>query len=401
MGRRLLLVLVVFGIAAVAAVPAALAAPPLQLDTGFGSQGLVTDPEAPPGFDEVEAMTVAPGRSIYVAAGSVKDPSTVVIARYWRDGELERSFGNRGYLTLQGLGPVKALAADNSGRLLVLSQEATISRIAGGRLDPTFGVGGSVSMAGLGLGDLFLRSLAALPGGAVAAAGSSPAGQMVVVELGPTGAPDTSFNGTGSRVVRFGPGIYGGANLVKPQDDGKLVLAGEAKNRPALARLLPDGRLDPGFGRDGRVRSPHRLRGRITALAVRRDGSIVAGANGTTSYPGWNRAMLLRYSPTGELDRGFGGIAAAGSRNGPHSIPVAVMRARRHNFLVTRGSGPSIRAYEPNGQPLSLGPVPGIPVDVRRRIAAAPQSRELVVAWTPPSSLPQGGEVELARFVVR
>lgn len=397
------------------AISPVLAAPPspLRLDTGFGNQGLVTDQQAPPGFEVVQAMTVAPGRSIYVAAqshrgpfGSPAPPGTVVIARYWRDGELERTFGVGGYLTLPGLGAINALAADNSGRLLVLSNRTTISRIAGGGLDPSFGIGGSVSMASLGPGSFELSSLAPLPGGGVAAAGvAGSAAQMAVVKLRSDGSLDASFNGTGFRVVRFGPDVYGGvtsgAYQVKAQSDGKLVLAGYAKYRPALARLLPNGRLDPTFGRDGRVRSPHRLRGKITALAIRHDGSILAGANGSTSYPGWNRAMLLRYGPTGALDRRFGGIAVPDGRSDPHVIPVALMRARRHIFLVTRGGGPSIRAYRLNGKPLDLGQVPGNPRALYKAIAAAPQDRKLVVAWTSWESLPQGGEVDLSRFIVR
>ena len=406
---RIALVAIALSLLSLAISPALAAAPPLQLDGGFGTRGVVTNPEAPLGFGEVNAMTVAPGESIYVAAKSARhpgtEPSTVVIARYWRGGELERSFGDRGYLTLPGFAPVNALAADNSGRLLVLSKGTTISRIAGGKLDPSFGIGGSVSMASLGLGSFGLASLAALPGGGVVAAGSTSAAQMAVVKLTPDGTLDTSFNGTGFRVVRFGPDVYGGvtsgAYQVKAQGDGKLVLAGYAKYRPALARLLPNGRLDPTFGHDGRVRSPHRLRGKITALAIRHDGSILAGANGSTSYPGWNRAMLLRYGPTGALDRRFGGIAVPDGRSDPHVIPVALMRARRHIFLVTRGGDPSIRAYRLNGKPLDLGQVPGNPTALYKAIAAAPQGRKLVVAWTPWESLPQGGEVDLARFVVR
>jgi hypothetical protein len=54
-----------------------------------------------------------------------------------------------------------------------------------------------------------------------------------------------------------------------------------------------------------------------------------------------------------------------------------------------------------NGQPLDLAQVPGIPQALYRTVAAAPQDRKLVVAWTPWESLTQGGEVDLARFLVR
>jgi uncharacterized delta-60 repeat protein len=393
--------IIALSLLAIAASPALAARGPLQLDTSFGKRGVVTDPEAPADFEAVQAMTVAPGRTIYVAAESVEEPGTVVIAHYWRDGELETSFGDRGYLTLPGFGPVNALAADNAGRLLVLSQRTTISRITGGHLDPSFGNGGSVNMATLGLGSLHLWSLASLSGNEVAAAGitfGSP--QMAVVKLDRDGALDTSFNGTGSRVVRFGPDVNSGAFQLKEQGDGKLVLGGYAGHGPALARLLPDGTLDPQFGRGGRVRSPHRLRGQITALTIRRDDSILAGASGWTRARVGSRAMLLRYSPTGVLDRRFGGIAAPDSRSGYHAVPIAVMRTRRHIFLAISGHGTSIRAYRLNGTPLHLGQVPRVPRDLYFHIAAAPQDRKLIMAWTPNHS-PGQGVVHLARFVVR
>ena len=388
--------------------PALAAPPPLQLDPSFGNQGLVTDPQAPPGFEVVKAMTVAPGRSIYVAAQHGQ-PGKTVIARYRRDGELERSFGASGYLTLPGLAPVNALAADNSGRLLVLSQGTTVSRIAGGKLDPSFGDGGSVSMAALGVGGFSLRCLVSLPGGGVVVAGATSGlppqkPQMVVVKLRSDGALDTSFHGTGFRVIRFGPGVFGGAEQVKVQNDGKLVLGGGfAKRGPELARLLPDGRLDPSFGHDGRVLPPRRLRAHITALAVRRDGSILAGAVGTTGGSHVNnQALLLRYGPGGRLDRRFGSIATPDKRGVFGAIPMAVMRARRHIFLVSSHQGATIRAFRLNGRQLDLGTVPGAPEASSLFggfAVAAPQDRELVLAYTPRFAFPR--EVDLARFLVR
>lgn len=388
--------------------PASAATGPLRLDPAFGKKGVFTDREASSGFGRVRAMAVAPGGSIYVAAESVEQPGTVVIARYRRDGELERSFGTRGYLTLPAFGRVNALAADGSGRLLVLSRGTTISRIAGGRLDPFFGNGGSVSMAALGLGSVRIWSLTALPGGAVVGAGSTqttsaggPTEQMTAVKLRSDGALDTSFGGSGFRVVSFAPEIYSSALQVKAQGDGKLVLAGYAGARPALARLLPDGGLDPNFGQGGQVFSPPWLRGTIGALTVRRDGSVLAGANGLTRARVGNRALLLRYAPDGALDHHFGAIAAPGSRSDLVAVPILVMRARNHIFLVTRRHGPAIRAYSLNGKPLHLGAVAGVPRDIYLLLVAAPQDRKLVLAWTPKDSLPRGGVVHLARFVVR
>jgi uncharacterized delta-60 repeat protein len=398
---RIVLTLLAILAIAVAAASARVAEGPVQLDTGFGKHGLVSDPDAAPGFEEV-AATAVPGGTIYVAAESSEQPGTAVIARYWRDGALEISFGERGYATLANLGPVNALATDGAGRLIVLSRRTTITKLTtAGEPDPSFGSDGSVEMADLGLGDLHLWSLASLTGGGVAAAGITfGAPQMTVVQLGPDGSLDPSFNRGSSATVDFGPGINSGAFALRTQPDGKLLIGGYAASRPALARLMADGTTDRGFGRGGRVLSPRLLHGRITALAARPDGSILAGVSGSTRRGLGFRAMLLRYSASGRLDWHFGAVADPGSRSGSRAIPIAVMEARRHVFLATRGRGPSIRAYRPNGRPQALGRVTGLPMDRLFPIAAAPQRGKLVVAWTPKHA-PGQGVVKLARFLLR
>jgi uncharacterized delta-60 repeat protein len=376
--------------------------PVLQVDAGFGRHGLVSHPNLVPGFEEVAAIAVAPGSTIYAAGESPAEPGTVVIGHFWRDGEPEISFGNRGFATLPGLGPVNALTTDNAGHLIVLSQRTTITRLtAGGQPNPSFGSDGSVQMADLGLESLHLWSLAFLPSGSIAAAGITFGGpQMTVVQLRGDGSLDHSFNGSGTAAVGFGAGTNSGAFQLELQPDGKLLLGGYAANRPALARLLVDGSVDRGFGRSGRVIAPRSLHGRITALTVRRNGSILAGASGSTRRGAGSRALLLRYSGAGRLDRGFGAIAAPARRDGGQAIPIAVLRARRHIFMATRGRGPVIRAYRLSGQPLSLGHVPGVPVDRRFHVDAAPQLRDLVLAWTPRHA-PGEGVVDLRRFLLR
>jgi len=60
-------------------------------------------------------------------------------------------------------------------------------------------------------------------------------------------------------LVSFGRGVWSGANSVVVLPSGKVLVAGWAfdpygfKNATALVRLLPDRRLDPTFGGDGRV----------------------------------------------------------------------------------------------------------------------------------------------------
>jgi len=165
---------------------------------------------------------------------------------------------------------------------------------------------------------------------------------------------------------------------------------------------MPDGSLDRSFGQGGRVIAPRWVHGRITALTIRRDGSILAGANGSTRRGTGSRALLLRYSPDGKLDLHFGAMATPDSRSDPASTPIAVVRTRHRIFLASRGKGPSIQAFRLNGQPLRLGRVRGVPQDRLFHIDAASQSREprLILAYTPKHQ-PDQAVVRIERFLLR
>lgn len=386
-----------------AGIAVARATDPLQLDTGFGTRGVVSPGHSVPGFEEVGALAIAPGRHIFVAGESIDSPGSLVLARYYRDGDFEPSFGDHGYLPVPVAGPADALLA-NGTRIFLLTRRTTITRFtSGGEIDASFGTGGSVRMdqLGPGLQSLHLWSMASLTGGSLVAAGISFGGpQMVAIRLLPDGSLDPSFNGSGSVAVTFGHRTNSGAVQVKVQGDGKLVLAGYADGRPALARLLPDGTLDRSFGQDGRVVSPPWIHGRITALTVRRDGSILAGANGWTPFATGSRALLLRFSSNGTLDHHFGAMAYPWSRSGSMATPIAVLHARRHIFMATRGKGPSIRAFSLDGRALHLGHVPGVPQDRLFHIDAAPQDRRLILAYTPKHA-PGEGVIKTQRFLLR
>jgi len=398
-GRILLAALSLLLLATAAA--AARGPGPLELDTGFGRHGVVSPGHSVAGFEEVGALAVAPGRHIWVAGESIDSPGSLVLGAFNRDGDFDPSHGDHGYLPLPIAGPANALLADGT-RVFMLTQRTTITRFRGGQIDPSFGAGGSVRMDQLepALQSLHLWSIASLGGGSVTAAGISfGSPQMVAIRLLPDGSLDLSFNGSGSVAVTFGQGTNSGAIQVKLLGDGKLILGGYADGRPALARLLPDGRLDRSFGHNGKVMAPPWLHGRITALTVRRDGSILAGVSGWTRSGTGTRALLLRYGPDGRLDRRFGAAAFPRSRSNPKATPLTVMRSRHHIFMATRGKGPAIRAFRLDGRQIRLGQVPGVPQDRWFHTDAAPQDKDLILAYTPRHA-PAEGVVEIKRFLL-
>jgi uncharacterized delta-60 repeat protein len=110
------------------------------------------------------------------------------------------------------------------------------------------------------------------------------------------------------------------------QPDGKIVVAGGsghvgaagAEEFGAVARYLPDGRLDPSFGGEGivlvREQSP------FTAVAIQSNGRIVLTA------PPNGSGGVVRLFPDGYLDFNFGekGILYAGASTAWHPTSVAV-----------------------------------------------------------------------------
>ncbi|HYG95658.1 MAG TPA: delta-60 repeat domain-containing protein, partial [Solirubrobacterales bacterium] len=112
--------------------------------------------------------------------------------------------------------------------------------------------------------------------------------------------------------------------LVQP--DGKIVLAG--RTHPAygaLARLNPDGSLDPSFGQGGFAIDQRTVN--FSALALQPDGRIVGGAG-----PG---SVISRYLPDGAPDPGFAGGGLGGTNEPGQSYSQGPSAA----LLVQPGGG--------------------------------------------------------------
>jgi uncharacterized delta-60 repeat protein len=133
---------------------------------------------------------------------------------------------------------------------------------------------------------------------------------LTLVSLAPPafaapGDLDPSFGGDGKVITNFSPGLDEG-NDVAIQADGKVVVAGGAAGRFAVARYEMDGSLDDSFSGNGKVKTNF-VGGadRALGVAVQTNGRIVVagihgiGANATFA--------LVRYTPDGNLDPSFSG----------------------------------------------------------------------------------------------
>jgi uncharacterized delta-60 repeat protein len=177
--------------------------------------------------------------------------------------------------------------------LLLVAFAPARALAAPGDLDPTFSGDGKAQLPQAGNGSP--TSIAVQPDGKVVMAGSPG---FVLNRVGADGAPDRSFGDDGVVTTEFPGGAS--AYAVALQPDGRIVAAGEANGRFALARYLPDGRLDDSFSGDGRAVTD--LSGYIDALAVQPDGRVVGAGLGIGAG-----FALARFNPDGSLDDSFSG----------------------------------------------------------------------------------------------
>jgi len=121
------------------------------------------------------------------------------------------------------------------------------------------------------------------------------------VAIAAEGALDLTFNAGGRIVTDMGG--YDQVRAVVVQPDGRIVAIGDSNLDFALVSYTDDGRIDPGFGIDGRVVTAMGGHARACVAAVQSDGKIVVGGgSGQTS----SDFAVVRYNSDGTLDHGFG-----------------------------------------------------------------------------------------------
>jgi uncharacterized delta-60 repeat protein len=237
-------------------------------------------------------------------------------------GHLDTFFSHDGIQTAFANGAVAyAVAIDHHDRIVVAGStvgahpDIALARFTpGGRLDPTFGRAGKV-VTDLGANDYAFDVAIQDDGGIVVVGerGTAASDRFVIQRYRPNGTLDPGFANAGTALTWFGR-RFQSASAVAIAPGGRIVVVGSTSNgitsRSAVARYLPDGRLDRDFGGDGRVTTDVSRSGeQFTDLAVQPDGRIVAA--------GWAEGSLVpvfsavRYSTNGRLDPSFGGDGIA------------------------------------------------------------------------------------------
>ncbi len=308
-----------------------------DLDTTFDGGGRVTTAFSGGGH----ALALASqfdGKIVLVGEAAGK----FALARYDSGGALDDGFGTGGIVTTaisSGYDEARGVAVQPDGKIVVTGPagvhrpDFALARYdSGGALDDTFGTGGIVT-TNIGPGYDIANGVVIQPDGKIIVVGSSgtyhPA--FAIARYEPDGSLDPSFGMDGVVVTRFG--VWGAARAVALQSNGRPVLVGTNGAGFAIARYLPDGELDPSFGRDGKVGDSFPL-GDARAVALQSDGKIVVAGDRDIF-----RFAIARYTARGRLDATFGGdgrVTTNAASGGEQAISGIVVQPNRK--IVGAGS---------------------------------------------------------------
>ena len=249
------------------------------------------------------------------------------INRFSRDGRSRRGFGDSGFRQIDDPwtgGEVQVIRGSGRGVRLI-GEGPRVKRPFSIEIGPRGGFTAS--------------RLADFPQQGVTAALALRDGRMLVA--GVVRMPRRATGGgtptrKGFRVARYRTdgsldpafGVRGIRNILFPIDAvpdslaldsrGRILIAGGycefsltcvgsgVTQKPSFARLLPDGRPDPSFGKRGRIQHRFGKRGTAGFITPLGDGRILAAVNGACGPNCNNTHAFMALRPDGSLDSGFG-----------------------------------------------------------------------------------------------
>ena len=295
-------------------------AAPGDLDPTFGGGGIVATRVAARETSGAMAVAIqADGRIVAAGGTQGSDRERFAIVRYDVDGHLDVTFGHDGRVMTsfdaRRCVVADAVAIQSDGKIVAAGIQgcrgsfALARYLPNGKLDRSFGGDGKV-VTRFRSGKRYAESFAVTiqPDGKIVAAGLCCGARFfALARYLPNGKLDATFGADGKVTTDLTPGSDV-AYDVTLQSDGTILAVGvAAKDRDAarfaLVRYRPNGHLDTTFGRDGKVTTrPSDCVSEAHAVAVQSDGRIVAAGSAGCI----NEFALAGYMTDGSLDDTFG-----------------------------------------------------------------------------------------------
>lgn len=319
--------------------------------------------------EDIEFVNVLSDQKIFLGGWSNKSPNSLgILIRLNPDGSPDTSFGEQGivkYKFGRSTGPI-AMAVQDDGKYLVSGITVVDSfdidwQVArfypDGKIDSSFNNVGwyyhkFLTRENIPFSILIQKDHKIFMTGC---AGVTSKTNFAFLRLNEDGSLDQSFGNGGDLQTDFKNNqdvAYTSIIL----DDGKIMVSGTAKDSLtnydfALARYMPDGKLDPSFGIDGKM--TYDLKGPSDAgyyMIQQSDGKFLMC--GTNNIIGHNSYVIVRFNSDGTIDPSFGkdGIASLDVGNiFPDNTPFFTMQSdgklvmvhnykngTNFNFLVMR-----------------------------------------------------------------
>jgi uncharacterized delta-60 repeat protein len=347
-----------------------------SLDSSFGQGGEVVmqpNPGCYGGCSEffgshANALALLSGGGVVLAGngpGAGPDGEGGWLVRLDADGSLDSSFGQGGYVTSAPRFFIYHIYVRGREELLALGATSE-GRVGVERYTTSGASEGSQGVQWLAVrGEPIEAVLDSVGRILVIVKGKGEKFAREVARFLPSGAPDLGFGSAG--VAKLPAALGVAAERISIQRGDSIVVGGMT----FVARLTPTGRLDFSFGEKGLTRIPVKSRSSFV-LAVAPDQHILVATEGTLGgLPRRSGLVLIDYTSAGRLDRSFGkeGVARTTPpvRRGPGFVgsPQAIAFDAAGDAIVvgehgerhadTRGGVWFLARYTRHGRDCSFG----------------------------------------------
>ena len=285
--------------------------------------------------DLYSAVLTTEGKILLVGATYTSGVYSLLLMQLQPDGTLDNSFGTNGVLD-QSVSVVVDnaediaydVALDATGNILVCGSTYSADTVRRpfvarftptGVLDSSFGLDGIASIPVLAVGESAFKGVVVQPDGKIVASGYFGNSElwyvMLVVRFNADGSLDPSFGDAGVIKYNYGSVDDEGEDLTLTPD-GSILVAGvtvtQTYNYSALlVKFTPSGELDTTFGNAGTVKEDIGTFDFASSVEVMDDGRIVMGGSSGAAPPGAFDLAVWKYHADGTPDMTFGtnGIA--------------------------------------------------------------------------------------------
>ncbi len=300
-----------------------------SLDGTFGENGSIIKSDDPSGrYTFYRPTSIAmqnDGKFLVSAAASDGDLSSIVLLRYYENGELDASFGVSGMISTQASREdiAKSIALQNDGKILVTASSRTFTGYewvvvrynSDGELDRSFGVDGIVRTRFGNVSEPY--SVKVQDDGKIIVIGSSNE-WFALARYNQNGSLDSSFDSGGK--VLGNPEAWPSFSATprvdfEIQSDGKIVVGGASyhnfRYHFTVGRFNSDGTVDNTFG-DGGISFIESTKsdGYVGAIALQQNDKIVAVGLGSSESDQVFTAIMARLNVFGSLDLSFNGVSS-------------------------------------------------------------------------------------------